>query len=256
MPDHLNYYQQPGMTAEEAMAAYFADKAQIFLHQEDSGTLITTPAVFDQIKYYRSGDTLTQEVVLADASLIPEDAHLSMPGEHNRQNAALAYKALEALGLTEEEIFEGLATFPGVEGRLQLVRTVENVRIYNDNNATTPAATVAALEALDLGNKNIILIAGGADKALEVTPLAYAITQHCKNVLLTPGSGTDTLLGYLHGGGVGVSVLSDLSAAFAEAMRLAAPGDIVLFSPAFASFAQYKNEYERNDEFMQLIQNI
>lgn len=253
MEDHLNYYETGGKTRAEAMADYFTDKAQIFLHQEDSGTFITTPEVFEWVKQILPERTMGQELVLADVSILPEDMLLSMPGEHNRLNAALATEALRAVGLTDEEIFNSLATFPGVEGRLQLVATHENVRLYNDNNATTPQATVAALEALDLGNKNIILIAGGADKNIDVTSLAYAVTQHCKNVFLTPGTGTDNLLGYLHGGEVGVSAMSDLTTAFAEAVRIAENGDIILFSPAFASFAQYKNEYERNDEFMKLV---
>jgi UDP-N-acetylmuramoylalanine--D-glutamate ligase len=253
MEDHLNYYERGGKTRDEAMAAYFTDKAQIFLHQEDSGTFITTPAVFEWVNKVLPGQSLGQELVLADTSVLPEDMLLSMPGEHNRLNAALAYEALRAVGLDDEAIFEGLATFPGVEGRLQLVATKDNVRIYNDNNATTPQATTAALEALDLGNRNIILIAGGADKNIDATNLVYAITQHCKNVLLIPGSGTDTLLSYLDGGGVGISILADLKSAFAEATRLATNGDIILFSPAFASFSQYKNEYERNDEFMSLV---
>lgn len=243
----------PASLKDEAMKLYFKDKAQIFLHQEDSGTLVTTPEVFEWVKKVLPTKTLGQELVLADVSILPEDMLLSMPGEHNRLNAALATEALKAVGLTEEEIFDGLATFPGVEGRLQLVATVDNVRIYNDNNATTPQATTVALGSLDLGNKNIILIAGGADKNIDPTNLAYAITQHCKNVFLTPGSGTDNLLGYLHGGEVGVSVVSDLTTAFKEATKVAENGDIILFSPAFASFAQYKNEYQRNDEFMKLV---
>ncbi len=253
MEDHLNYYTRGGKTHDEAMEAYFTDKAQIFLHQEESGTLVTTPAVFEWIKKVFPHHTLGQEIVLADVSVLPEDMLLAMPGEHNRQNAALATEALRAVGLDDEAIFDGLATFPGVEGRLQLVATRDDVRIYNDNNATTPQATIVALEALDLGNKNIILIAGGADKNIEVTPLAYAITQHCKNVFLLPGSGTEILLPYLDGGEVGVSIMADLAGAFAEATRLAGNGDIILFSPAFASFSQYKNEYERNDEFVRLV---
>ncbi len=256
MEDHLNYYERGGKSHDEAMSDYFTDKAQIFLHQEESGTFITTPAVFEWVKKVLPKETLGQEIVLADTSVLPEDMLLSMPGEHNRLNAALAYEALKAVGLTDDEIFEGLASFPGVEGRLQLVATVDNVRIYNDNNATTPQATTVALEALDLGNKNIILIAGGADKNIDVTGLAYAITQHCKSVYLIPGSGTDNLLGYLHGGDLGVSVMADLPMAFAEAKRMATAVDIILFSPAFASFAQYKNEYERNDEFMGLVANL
>jgi len=255
MEDHLNYYQREGLSQDEAMAVYFTDKAQIFLHQEESGTLVTTPAVFEWIKKIFPKVSLGQELVLADTSVLPDDMLLSMPGEHNRLNAALAYETLKAVGLGDEVIFDGLATFPGVEGRLQLVATKDNVRIYNDNNATTPQATTAALEALDLGNKNIILIAGGADKNIDVTKLAYAITQHCKNVLLIPGSGTYNLLGYLHNREVGVSVLADLKTAFVEATRPAQNGDIILFSPAFASFSQYKNEYERNDEFISLVGN-
>ena len=255
MEDHLNYYERGGKSRDEAMADYFTDKAQIFLHQEESGVLVTTPEVFTRAQTLK-GVTLGQEVVLADVSILPEDMLLSMPGEHNRLNAALATEALRAVGMTDEEIFEGLATFPGVEGRLQLVATVNNVRIYNDNNATTPAATTVALESLDQGNKNIILIAGGADKNIDVTKLAYAITEHCKNVFLIPGSGTDNLLGYLDGGDLGVSIMADLKTAFAEATRLATAGDIILFSPAFASFSQYKNEYERNDEFMGLVDEL
>jgi UDP-N-acetylmuramoylalanine--D-glutamate ligase len=256
MEDHLNYYERGGKTRDEAMAAYFTDKAQIFLHQEESGTFITTPAVFEWVKKVLPKETLGQEIVLADVSVLPEDMLLSMPGEHNRLNAALATEALRAVGLTDDEIFEGLASFPGVEGRLQLAATIDNVRIYNDNNATTPQATTVALESLDIGNKNIILIAGGADKNIDVTGLAYAITQHCKLVYLIPGSGTDNLLGYLHGGELGVSVMADLTMAFTEAKRMATAGDIILFSPGFASFAQYKNEYERNDEFMGLVRAL
>ena len=256
MEDHLNYYERGGKTRDEAMAAYFTDKAQIFLHQEESGTFITTPGVFEWVKKVLPKETLGQEIVLADVSVLPEDMLLSMPGEHNRLNAALATEALRAVGLTDDEIFEGLASFPGVEGRLQLAATVDNVRIYNDNNATTPQATTVALESLDIGNKNIILIAGGNDKNIDITGLAYAITQHCKMVYLIPGTGTNNLLGYLHGGELGVSVMADLSTAFTEAKRMATAGDIILFSPGFSSFSQYKNEYERNDEFMRLVDAI
>lgn len=262
MEDHLNYYEQSlpktsdvlGRDKREmAMGLYFKDKAQIFLHQDERGVLVTTPSVFEWLKKVYPDKSLGQELVLADTSVLPDDMLLAMPGEHNRLNAALAYAALKATGLDDEAIFDGLATFPGVEGRLQLVVTKDNVRIYNDNNATTPQATTVALESLDVGNKNIILIAGGADKNIDVTPLAHAITQHCKNVFLTSGSGTDNLLSYLHGGEVGVSVVAGLAEAFGEAKRLAENGDIILFSPAFASFAQYKNEYERNDEFLKLV---
>ncbi len=245
MEDHMNYYKND-------MDAYFLDKANIFKNQEDTGVLVTTPEVFE---YAKGKDLAVRgEVVLADSSVLPEDCLLAMPGEHNRLNAALAYEALKAISLSDEMIFDGLASFGGVEGRLQFVKTVDNVRIYNDNNATTPQATTAALEALDLGNKNIVLIAGGADKGIELPRLTAAIKKHCKKVILTPGSGTDRLLKSIQSGGkASTLVVESLAEAVEEARLSAENADIILFSPAFASFAQYKNEYERNDEFMDLV---
>lgn len=250
MEDHLNYYQREGMTKEEGMERYFADKANIFRFQEDSGVFITTPAVFERAKALPDV-TLGQEVVLADASIIPEDAHLVMPGEHNRLNTALAYEALKAINLTDEEIFTALASFPGVEGRLQLVPTESGVKIYNDNNATTPAATAAGISAIAT-NKNVVLIAGGSDKGLSLEPMLIEIAAYTKQVVLLPGSGSVRLAAEIES----VSV-SDLTAALEEA-RLAAtdPSDVILFSPGFASFGQYNNEYERNDAFMSLVENI
>ncbi|MDC1205459.1 UDP-N-acetylmuramoyl-L-alanine--D-glutamate ligase [Candidatus Pacebacteria bacterium] len=250
MEDHMNYYK-------DDMDVYFKDKANIFKYQEESGVLVTTPEVFARAQKLQDV-TLGQEVVLADSSVIPEDANLAMPGEHNRLNAALAYEALKAVSVTPEEIFEGLASFPGVEGRLQLMKTVENVRVYNDNNATTPAATVAALEALDLGNKNIVLIAGGSDKNIDLSPLTEAIEKHCKQVILIPGSGTDRLVKTLEGStAINRSIIVEcLEQAFEEARLAAENGDIILFSPAFASFGTYANEYERNDTFVDIVSKV
>lgn len=120
MDDHLNYYKND-------KNAYFADKANIFINQEESGVLVTTPEVFEKVKEFAKGKnvTLGQEVMLVDSSIIPEDAILPMPGEHNRLNAALAVSACRALGMTDEEIFDALPSFPGVEGRLQLLATTD-----------------------------------------------------------------------------------------------------------------------------------
>jgi UDP-N-acetylmuramoylalanine-D-glutamate ligase len=109
-----------------------------------------------------------------------------------------------------------------------------------------------------LGNQNIILIAGGADKDLDVTELAQAITQHCKRVFLTPGTGTNHLINILKDtsiyGSEKVIVVENLEQAVTEAKLAAENADIILFSPAFASFAQYQNEYERNDAFMSFVE--
>lgn len=251
MPDHLNYYR-------DDMDAYFADKANIFLFQEESGVFITTPEVFKVAQVFAEGKhiTLGQEVVLVDESVLPEDSLLEMPGAHNRLNASLAYEALKAISLSDEHIFEGLASFPGVEGRLQYVKEVDGVRIYNDNNATTPQATMAGLTAL--GNKetkNVVVIVGGAKKGIDASLLLPALKSYAKHIVLLPGTGTDELKQILK-----EHALSDISTdapTLHEAVQIglahAEQGDVLLFSPAFASFGMFKNEYDRNDQFMECI---
>jgi UDP-N-acetylmuramoylalanine--D-glutamate ligase len=260
MEDHMNYYMQGGKSHEEATRLYFNDKAQIFLHQEQSGVFITTPEVFERAKQMGVG-TIGQEVILADTSVLPEDMLLSMPGEHNRLNAALAYEALKATGLTDEEIFEGLASFPGVPGRLEYLGVRDGVAIYNDNNATTPAATIRGLEALaqEARPNATILIAGGASKDIELSALVGAMSRYCKRVILMPGTGTDVLVPQLERAHVlpvrieGTTGDAVIQAALEDAIAHAVSGDIILFSPGFASFGLFKNEYDRNDVFVAAV---
>lgn len=248
MEDHLNYYQAGGRSKDDAMRLYFADKANIFRYQDESGVLVTTPAVFETAKQL-PGITLGQEVVLADVSMIPEDALLSMPGEHNRLNAALAYAALKAVSLTDDEIFSALAMFPGVPGRLEYLGERDGVKIYNDNNATTPQATIEGLRAVgNEDDKHVILIAGGANKNIDSAPLLVEIAKYCKKVILLPGTGTDVIKEQLE-----AEIVDSLEKAVEAGLAASKPGDTLLFSPAFASFGLFKNEYERNDEFVRCI---
>lgn len=251
MEDHLNYYWKEGMSKEEAMDRYFLDKANIFRWQEESDVFITTPAVFARAKNL-TGVTIGQEVVLVDASLIPEDATLATPGEHNRLNAALATAALKAVSLPEAEIFEALASFPGVEGRLQFLSEHNGVKIYNDNNATEPNATIAALRAVgNADQKNVVLLAGGADKQVDLSPLIEEIGRSCRAVVLLEGTGTQKLISQIE-----AEVYDDLEAAVHAGLALCEPGDVFLFSPAFASFGMFENEYDRNDQFVDIVKKI
>lgn len=244
MEDHMNYYH-------DDMDAYFADKANIFLYQGEEGVLVTTPEVFERAKKL-SGATLGQEVVLVDESIIPEDANLAMPGSHNRLNAALAFEALKALGLSEEEIFSGLASFPGVEGRLQYLGEINDVKIYNDNNATTPQAVVMGLKAVgNSDDKNVILIAGGANKGIDPQTLVDEIPKYCKKVVLLAGTGTDTIKDKIE-----CEVVESVEEAVKAGLASGQPGDVLLFSPGFASFGMFKNEYERNDEFLRVVKGL
>ena len=259
MPDHLNYYQKGGISYNEALKQYFADKANIFRYQDEHAVFVTTPAVFEKAQEYAAELDLTigQEVVLADSSAIPEDALLAMPGEHNKLNAALAYEALRTLSLEDAEIFPALSSFTGVEGRLQYCGLIQGLKVYNDNNATTPQATIAGLAAVgEVGQKNVILLAGGAYKDIDPAPLVDTIKQYCKQVVLLPGTGTDKLVAALKQVGVAddqYQLVDSLEVGVQAGLAGGEPGDTLLFSPAFASFGLFKNEYERNDEFMRII---
>lgn len=248
MPDHQNYYPN--------MDSYFADKAHIFRHQKKGDTLIATPELSERIASLGTLDAYQVHI----EKPVPKEWGIQMRGEHNRLNAALAAAALEACGLSEKEIREGLASFGGVEGRLQFVREVRGIKIYNDNNATTPEATIAALQALTnyRFTKSIILIMGGADKGLDMSALVEEINRVCKAVVLLSGSGTDALLqstvykpqSIQHGS------FNSLDLAIQKALDLAAAGDTILFSPAFASFGMFKNEYDRNDQFLRIVNTL
>lgn len=257
MPDHLNYYRREGEDEEAVLERYFADKANIFMYQDEDGVLVTTPAVFEMAKEFARGRSITlgQEVILADASVMPEDSNLALPGEHNRLNAALAYEALKAISLTDEEIFEGMASFPGVEGRLEYLTEVNGVKIFNDNNSTTPQATIAGLHALGEG-QNVVLILGGSDKNLDLAGLPEAIQQYTVHVVLYSGTGTDKLKDVLPEG-ISWEEHNTLKDCVEAAVATATPENVILFSPGFASFGnEFKNEYDRNDQFVGLVRSL
>lgn len=243
LPDHMDYYRND-------MDAYFDDKAHIFAHQKPGDVFVTTPAVFAEVERYskRHGYTLVQDLELTDASRVPEDFTLHIPGEHNRANAALAIEALRAAGLDESLIREGIESFTALPGRLEYLGEIRGVQVYNDNNATSPMATWAGLKAV-ADEKNVVLISGGSDKKLDMTPLLEALPIFAKDVVLLAGSGTDTIKGALPDAPVVASLADAVDEAFARAEN----GDVILFSPAFASFGMFKNEYDRNDQFVALI---
>ena len=243
LPDHMDYYKND-------MDAYFDDKAHIFVHQEPGDVLITTPAVFVYIEAYakRKGYTLTQEVILTDSSDVPDEWSVPIRGSHNRANVALAIEALRATSLPEDLIKEGIESFSALPGRLEYLGEVKGVKIYNDNNATSPIATLAGLEAV-AEDKNVVLIMGGSDKKLDMQPLLRALPQYTKEVILLPGTGSDVVRPELPQA-IPADTLAD---AVTTAFDRAESGDVILFSPAFASFGMFKNEYDRNDQFVALV---
>ena len=246
MPDHMNYYGG-------SMEKYFADKAQIFLNQTESDTLVIgsqAKSSFDEFGYT---DALVSASLVADENDLPEEVTLQIPGEHNRYNAGIASAAARVLGVREQDIRRGLETFIAVPGRLQFASKRGGVSFYNDTNSTVPQATLAALRALGSeGKKNIILIMGGSDKGLDMSELLLAIPEYTKSVELLAGTGTERIGPQLPEARVHTSMRSACEAALAAA----APGDVVLMSPAFASFGMFANEYDRGAQFDAFVDSL
>ena len=144
-----------------------------------------------------------------------------------------------------------------MHGRLELLTTYRGVQIYNDNSSATPESTITALRALgDSKKKNIVIVIGGADKGLDAKPLVTEINKFAKAVVILPGSGTEKnrkLFTQIKCEKVEVKSLKD---AVPTALSHSSKGDILLFSPAFASFGMFTNVYDRNDQFVKIIKNL
>ncbi len=237
--DHLNYYRND-------RDLYLADKAKIFLNQKAEDTLILGSQCAPLIKE-KYADKIKARIVVADTPDLL-DWKLQVPGMHNRYDAACALAAARALGVPDEVSKDALASFAGVPGRLEFVKESKGVKFYNDTTATTPEATVAALRALDTG-KNVVIIMGGSSKNLDMTLLQSALKEHAKHISFLEGTGTRCIAG-------SAPMFATLEEALKDAVKHASPGDSILFSPAFASFGMFKNEYDRGDTYMALVRAL
>ncbi len=176
-------------------------------------------------------------------------AEPGLPGLHNRENAAAATAAARAAGLPDEAIAEALGSFPGVAHRLELVAEVGGVRYVNDSKATNTAAARRALGAYDVP---LHVILGGSRKGEPFDELATEV--HGRAYLI--GETAAELAGALDRAGVPYVRCGDLPAAVAAAAHDARPGEVVLLSPACASYDQFKDFEHRGEEFRRLVQNL
>lgn len=243
MPDHMNYYK-------DNIEKYFEDKANIFKYQKKDDVLIIRQGMKEFIK---KSDVKGKLAVVNLKNVA--DWKFSVPGIHHRENLACAVKVAEELGIPENKIKKAVANFKELEGRLQLLKIYKGIKIYNDNNATTPEATIIGIEALKNNNKNIVLICGGASKHLPLDDFVKTVNKYCKAVVMIPGTGTDDLINNYElkvKNKLGKDLKEIVKIAIAQAKR----GDIILFSPAFASFGMFNNEYERNDLFIKIIKGL
>ena len=236
MDDHMNYYKND-------KELYFNDKANIYRNQHDGDILIASAQA-------------ASEIIMREKKIgvsVPEKQHFDMKliGEHNQVAAGLAYDVAAQCGLDDESIRASIASFSAVHGRLEdLGLFKNNVRVFNDNNATTGGAAIRAIESInETFGKKPVVITGGADKGLPIDEYEKVLSEQTKTVVYLSGTGTDRIsLPRIH-------EFEKLEDCIYEAFQIAEEGDIILFSPAFASFSKYfNNEYERNDLFVKEVE--
>ncbi|MFW6139353.1 MAG: UDP-N-acetylmuramoyl-L-alanine--D-glutamate ligase [Spirochaetota bacterium] len=264
MQDHLNYYAD--------MEDYFRDKEIIYRYQDKNGIMVLNreDQVYCRAKPHLKGKAISFGV---DRNFTGEGTYihgqqiwyrnkkkktpvmdarsLKLPGKHNLYNvlAAAAVGCVE--GIPEGKIKEAVGSFQGLEHRLEFVGMKKGVGIFNDSAATTPRAAVHAINSFQ---DPINLIAGGTDKGLETSLLARTINCRVKNVFLLKGTGTSRLLksNILKN----YKVYDNLKDAVYDAYNSSTPGDILLFSPGFASFEMFLNEFDRGEQFKIIADQI
>ena len=265
LPDHLNYYGGD-------MGKYFQDKANIFKYQKNEDVFILGEQITRLNLKNEKGSTfknLKSKKIVVRATDLPKNWKLKILGEHNRANTACALAVARALKIPDGISRKAIENFGGVQGRLEFIREINGVKIYNDTCATTPDATMAALRALNqvrfdetsnLTWKNkIILILGGSDKGLDMMELVEEIPKYCKAVVLLPGTGTDKISSKFQvpsSKQLSITKVQKLEEAIRRAIKISERGDTILFSPAFASFGQFVNEYDRGEQFNEIVKKL
>ncbi|MGE0082185.1 MAG: UDP-N-acetylmuramoyl-L-alanine--D-glutamate ligase, partial [Thiohalomonadaceae bacterium] len=190
-------------------------------------------------------------IVHGEQALMPCD-EVRIPGRHNLANALAALALGEAVGLPMDAMLATLREFPGLAHRCAFVAEIDGVRYYNDSKGTNVGATLAALAGMP-GTK-VVLIAGGEGKGQDFRPLAPAVAVRGRTVVLI---GRDAgLIEQALAGAAPVLHAGSMEEAVRSAKASARPGDVVLLSPACASFDMFRNYEHRGDVFCAAVQGL
>ena len=268
-PNHLDVHK--------GMEEYIAAKKNIFLYQnaqqkvvlnrDNDITYSFVPEANGQVTLFSRQNHLDEGVVLEDGVIcVKKDgntrkvlpvADILLPGVHNIENYEAAIGAVDGL-VPDETIRQFAATFGGVEHRIELVRELHGVKYYNDSIASSPSRTMAGLRSF---SQKVILIAGGYDKHIPYDVLGPDLVAHVKAMVLTGATApkiqaaAEQALGY-DAQALPIYTIDDFADAVHKAVELAQPGDVVILSPASASFDKFKNFMVRGDTFKDLIRAL
>lgn len=200
------------------------------------------------------GDGSRPWIARGTRALFPAD-ELALVGAHNLANALAALALGDLQGLPIDAMRAALKTFSGLPHRCELVAEIAGVRWINDSKGTNPGATMAALEGLgQAGSGKVVLIAGGDGKGADFAPLAPVLARHARALVLI---GRDApLIGAVAPAGLPMQAAADMDAAVAQAASFAHPGDLVLLSPACASFDMFDDYQHRGRVFSEAVARL
>ena len=266
-PNHLDYHKD--------FDEYVQAKTSIYTHQKEGERLVLNvdDPVTRTLEIGRGHDIRTCSKVvkpengvylregviyIADngqdrALMNAED--IRIPGAHNVSNVMMAAAIVQGL-CKDEDIVQVAKTFGGVEHRIEFVRELDGVRYYNDSIASSPTRTIAGLNSFA---QKLILIAGGYDKHIPYDVLGEPICQHVKTLLLTGATAPKIRACVEQAAGSEkpeIIDVPDLAAAVRTANAIAQPGDVVILSPASASFDCFRNFMERGERFKELVHGL
>ena len=259
MPTHLDYHGsfeeyvaakwniQKNMTASDYVVLNFNQDLAKELAKKTAAKVLPFSTKEKVDGAYLDGDVLTFR-----GEAIMTASELGVPGSHNVENALATIAVAKLRGIDNQVIRETLAHFGGVKHRLQYVGEINQVKFYNDSKSTNILATQKALSGFD--NSKVILIAGGLDRGNEFDELVPDIKDLKKMVIL--GESAARVKRAADQAEVSYLDASDIRDATRKAFSVAEPGDVVLLSPANASWDMYKNFEVRGDEFLAVFKEL
>ena len=262
-PDHLDRHPD--------LESYLAAKLRVFANQgnddlavynadEPALTGVDLGGCARRIAFCRGAApecevALAEETIFHDGEPLLEVDELGLFGEHNVTNAMAAATAALAMGLDREAVAEGLRGFAGVPHRLEQVAEIDGVRFVNDSKATNVASAAVGIGAFGGG---VHAILGGSEKGEDFAPLIEPASERCVACYLT-GATADRLASELApawAGGVELHRCAGLEDAVRRATAAAQPGEVVLLSPACASFDAFENFERRGDRFREIVEGL
>jgi UDP-N-acetylmuramoylalanine--D-glutamate ligase len=244
MPDHLNRYG----TMEE----YANSKKIIFKYQEKDDVLILNND--DLVVKEFAKEAPSKVIFYSKAAKSP---NFKLLGEHNLYNLSAAIEVAKVLKISKEDIEESLKSFTGVSSRQEFVTEIGGVKYFNDTTATMPDAVIVAIKTFseNFPKSKLIFICGGQNKGLLYEELIKVIKEKVNTLIMLPGTASDILKNGLKDH-TEIHDASSMQEAVQIANRLATAGDVVILSPAAASFNLFKNEFDRGNQFVKAVKDL